>query len=141
VLVPIPLSPARLADRGFNQAQLVADACGREWRLPVRQVLVRDDGVHQRGASRAERIRQAPGAFRVVRDGPAPRLPLHAILVDDVVTTGATLAAAARALRAAGCARVGAVALARVTLTSATGRVGERQTHPRGHGHGTPGQG
>lgn len=122
-LVPVPLARERVAERGFNQAALLADALGREWCMPVRHLLERDDARHQRGASRADRLRQAPGAFRAAARAVHAGVPLHAVLVDDVVTTGATLSSAARALRAAGCPRVGAVALARVTLVPAPTRV------------------
>ncbi|MBL6633153.1 MAG: ComF family protein [Thermoleophilia bacterium] len=110
VLVPVPLAPRRLAERGFNQADLLAQRLADAWGVPMQPVLSRPDGAPaQRGAGAPARRRQVQGAFRAVR--PAP---LHAVLVDDVVTTGSTLSAAARALRTAGCARVGAVSLARV---------------------------
>lgn len=110
VLVPVPLAPRRLADRGFNQAALLAQHLAAAWGVPVQPVLHRPDNAPaQRGAGGSVRRRQVQGAFRAVHPP-----PLHAVLVDDVVTTGSTLSAAARALRAAGCARVGAVSLARV---------------------------
>ena len=110
VLVPVPLTRARLAERGFNQASLLATALGGAWAMPVAHALVRaDDGTHQRGASRSARAGQVAGAFAAA--GTAPH---HAVIVDDVLTTGATLTAAARALRLAGCARVGAITTARV---------------------------
>lgn len=112
VLVPIPQSPSRRRERGFNQAELLASQLAREWGLPVQGALMRpDDGRHQRGASRGARLGQVQGAFRA-----QGRAPHHAVLVDDVLTTGSTITAAARALRAAGSARVGAVVTARVVL-------------------------
>lgn len=119
VLVPVPCTHARLAERGFNQAALIARAVGREWGMGVDDVLARDAHARrQRGSSRTERLGQVQGTFR-----PTRAVPHHAVLVDDVLTTGATLTAAARALRAAGCARVGAVVTARVVLARGVTRV------------------
>jgi ComF family protein len=112
VLVPVPLGPARLRDRGFNQSALLARELGRRWGLPVAEALARvREGPDQRGAPRSARARQAAGAF-AARPGVPP--PAVAVLVDDVHTTGATLAACARALRRAGAGRVGALCVARV---------------------------
>lgn len=120
VLVPIPLAPDRHADRGFNQAALLAGALGRAWSTPVSDCLARAPGAGtQRGSRATTRRAQVQGAFAA-----RGAVPLHAVLVDDVVTTGATLTAAARALRRAGCARVGAVSLARVVLVDERTRVG-----------------
>jgi ComF family protein len=136
VLVPVPLGPRRQADRGFNQAEVISRHLAAVWGIPVAHALRRDDGPHQRGLARAARLARGGGAFRLEGD-----VPLHPVLVDDVITTGATLTAAARVLRAGGSARVGAVALARVTLAPPPARVGERKIHRGGHGHGAPGQG
>lgn len=112
VLVPVPLGPRRARERGFNQSMLLARALGRRWDRPVADVLARvREGPPQRGAARTARTRQASGAFAAAPGVPAPAV---AWLVDDVRTTGATLADCARALRAAGARRVGAVCLARV---------------------------
>lgn len=121
VLVPVPSTRARLAERGFNQAALLAAALGGSWGIEVHEVLARDGHgrVRQRGSSRTQRLGQVQGAFR-----PVSAVPHDAVLVDDVLTTGATLTAAARALRAAGCARVGAVVTARVVLARGVTRVG-----------------
>jgi predicted amidophosphoribosyltransferase len=112
-LVPVPLGRSRGRARGFNQSALVARALGEAWRLPVADgllVRVREEPP-QRGASRGARGRQAAGAF-AVREG--ARAPAEPWLVDDVLTTGATLAACAAALRRGGARRVGAVTFARV---------------------------
>jgi ComF family protein len=112
-LVPVPLARARERERGFNQALALARELADRWGAPVADVLVRvRDGPPQRGAGRAERARQVAGAFRV---RPGREAPARAWLIDDVHTTGATLAACARAMRRAGCGEVGACAFARVT--------------------------
>lgn len=109
-LVPVPLGPRRLAERGFNQSLLIARALAARWDRPVSEALARArEEPAQRGASATGRTRQAAGAF-TARGGPVPAL---AVLVDDVHTTGATLADCARALRAGGSRAVGAVCFAR----------------------------
>lgn len=113
VLVPVPLGPLRSRARGFNQSLLIARALSRAWARPVAEALVRTrEGAGQRGARAGARARQVSGAF-AVRPGASP--PAAAWLVDDVRTTGATLADCARALRTAGTPSVGAVCFARVS--------------------------
>jgi ComF family protein len=111
VLVPVPLGPRRLRRRGFNQSLLIARELARRWGLPVAEPLarVREEGA-QRGAGATARARQVAGAFALAGRLPVPGRPW---LVDDVHTTGATLADCARALRSGGARRVGAVCFAR----------------------------
>ncbi len=114
-LVPIPLAAARQRERGFNQAELIARELGRAWGLAVATPIQRvREAPAQRGSSVTERRLQVRGAFAADRATTPPAV----CLVDDVHTTGATLTACARALRAAGARRVGAVAFARVTRGS-----------------------
>jgi predicted amidophosphoribosyltransferase len=107
-LVPVPLHPARRRARPFNQSALIAAAISRRAGLPVADCLIRTGSKQtQVGRSRAARLSGA-GTIQA-----AARPPVRALLVDDVVTTGATLAACAAALRAAGTRQVGAIAFAR----------------------------
>jgi predicted amidophosphoribosyltransferase len=108
-LVPVPFARARRRSRGFDHAELLARALARRTGLPLRRALRRRGPlVRQTGAGRRARI--APARHRVVARGVAPRVSL---LVDDVHTTGATLSACARALRAAGGVDVRAITYAR----------------------------
>ena len=112
-LVPVPLHPARRRKRGFNQAEELAHAIARRTGLQVIDCLARSrGGAHatQVGMGRAERLSGLGGSIRM-RD--ATPVPLRVLLVDDVITTGATLAACARALTDAGVAEIAALAYAR----------------------------
>jgi predicted amidophosphoribosyltransferase len=109
VLVAVPTHPARRRRRGHDHAARLAGALGRRTGLAVAPCLARRGApAAQAGASRA--LRTAAGRLVVVVTAPAPA---HAVLVDDVHTTGATLEACARALRAGGSVRVTAVTYAR----------------------------
>ncbi len=108
-LVPVPLHPARMRYRGFNQSQLIAQSLSQLTNLPIRPLL-------RRTRNTAAQARQAPERRRTnVRDAFASvgRPPKRIILVDDVITTGATLAACASTLRAAGAEQIIGLALAR----------------------------
>lgn len=114
-IVPIPLGLKRLRERGYNQAWELARRVARHLGLPGQaDVLARlVDTPHQVGASREERHRNLAQALIVEPRWIEPMRGRRVALVDDVVTTGATVAAAARVLRQAGAAEVQAWMLAR----------------------------
>jgi ComF family protein len=111
VLVPVPVHPARRRERGYDQADLLALELGRAAHVPMARCLVRvRHTTKQHRLDRAARLRNLRDAF-AVRGPPTP--PHRVILVDDIVTTTATLEACASVLRAAGCEEVYGVAIAR----------------------------
>ncbi|GAF25996.1 predicted amidophosphoribosyltransferases [Moorella thermoacetica Y72] len=112
LVIPVPLTAARLQARTFNQAELLARALGRELGLAVSgQALARmRETAPQVGLSRRERWQNLAGAFQVQE--PALVKGHRLLLVDDVMTTGATAAACTGALLAAGAAVVEVVTLA-----------------------------
>jgi ComF family protein len=117
ILVPVPLHVRRLRERRFNQAALLARMLARSMNLPVfTTALARlRDTPMSRGMSRRQRAQNVRGAIRV-RSGAEARIKgAHILLVDDVMTTGATAEACARALRRAGARRIDIVTFARVT--------------------------
>jgi ComF family protein len=116
LLVPVPLHPRRLRQRGFNQAALIAIALAKETGVEVAlEHLVRRRATRPQSemSGRAERLRNVRDAFRVVPRRRAPIAGKRICLVDDVATTGATLGACARALRQAGACSVVALCVAR----------------------------
>jgi len=136
-LVPIPLGPARERERGYNQSERLARALGRWWRRPVVPLLVRArETTTQTALTPEARLANVAGAFetrngeRGTRNGrtgecSAFRVPSSAferplVLVDDVFTTGATLAEAARALEQAGARTVLAVTFGRAVVPDFT---------------------
>jgi ComF family protein len=110
-LVPVPVHPARRRQRGYNQAELLARALGRETGLPVLDLLVRHRATaRQHGLGRAARLHNLRGALALRRDAQPPSV---VILVDDILTTSATLEACAEVLRRHHCDRVFGLAVAR----------------------------
>jgi ComF family protein len=99
-IVPVPTATGRVRRRGYDQAKLLARGLARSNRALYVDCLMRSGQAHQVGASRQERLHQLASALRV-RNSSSVR-GKRIILVDDVVTTGATLEAAAVALKTAG---------------------------------------
>ena len=115
VIVPVPLHPNRLRERGYNQSELLADSLARRLnrRCDARSFIRTLDTEHQARLDREERLKNLKGAFAVA-DARFIR-GRTVLLVDDVMTTGSTLSFAAAALRAAGAARVWCATVARAT--------------------------
>lgn len=133
-LIPIPLARARLRQRGYNQSERLARALARTWRIPVTvDLLVRTrDTPTQTALTPGTRLANVAGAFEARIADCGWRIGNHSIksairnpqsmivLVDDVFTTGATLAEAARALEKAGATTIHAVTFARANIPDFT---------------------
>lgn len=115
VVLPVPLSPGRLQERGYNQAWLLARAAARPWRLP----LLADGLIRRRETARLmsldadERSEQIRGAFSVNPRRHTQIAGRHVAVVDDVLTTGATLNEIASTLWLAGAREVSVWVVAR----------------------------
>jgi ComF family protein len=122
VLVPVPLHWRRLWARRFNQAALLAQVISRITRVPaVNDVLVRVKATpHQVGLSRTERAENVQGAFRVSAKSRTQIAGRCVLLVDDVLTSGATADTCARALLRAGAGHVDVLVFARVVEATQT---------------------
>jgi predicted amidophosphoribosyltransferase len=104
MLVPVPLHRSRHRQRGYNQAEILAELLGRHWGWPVRSdLLVRTRATDQQAKldDPRDRARNLRGAFRSVC-GPGPGEPDTIFLVDDLITSGATVLAASGALASKG---------------------------------------
>lgn len=108
VLLPVPLAPARLRERGYNQAAVLASRLGRRLSVPSapRALLRLRDTPHQIALPREQRAANMRGAFAVEPLALGALRGRRVALVDDVMTTGATLGALAEVLHQAGCAEV-----------------------------------
>ena len=114
LVCPVPTAATRVRRRGFDQAELLARAVARVKSLPYRPCLVRQGNFDQIGKRRSERFKQMQSSFAV-----RPGVDLAGrtfLLVDDVLTTGATLEAAATTLRASGTRHVDTLVVARHLL-------------------------
>lgn len=120
-IVPVPLAPFRLLSRRFNQAQLLAAEVSKRSGKPLLSTVLRRSRATARqiGLTRRERERNVAGAFAVAPGSIASISGKSVLLIDDVMTTGATVSAASKALKQAGAARVDVLALALVSDWSA----------------------
>jgi predicted amidophosphoribosyltransferase len=106
-IVPVPTAPLRSMRRGFDPAGEIGAALADRLGVPLQPCLLRKGGGRQVGRRRAQRIGHPPEIEA------RAEVPRSVLLIDDVLTTGATLSACARALRSAGAVRVVAVTYAR----------------------------
>ena len=111
LVVPVPTATNRVRQRGFDHSVLLAQKIAQLLGMPVGRILIRLGQSRQLGAARPERLRQLMGSYKV-RD-PKKIVGRNVLLVDDVVTTGGTLNAAAKSLRKSGARRVDAVVFAK----------------------------
>jgi ComF family protein len=112
LVVPVPLHPARKRERGFNQAELLAQILSTRAALPFGNVLERIRyTTTQTAFDRAERMENLHNAFRLRKN--ADVRGLRVLLIDDVLTTGSTLSECARVLKAGGATSVHAATAAR----------------------------
>lgn len=112
-VVPIPTVPSHIRQRGYDHALLLAKSFTRRQKVPLQPLLRRISTTKQRDASRELRMQQAKKAFRVAGKIDPTKVYL---LIDDVITTGATLNSAAEKLREAGASEVWVAAVARQPL-------------------------
>lgn len=115
LVLPVPTASSRRRQRGYDQAVLLARELARELHLPTQKCLARLGQSRQVGTSRKLRLSQLEQAFRVT-DCRAVKGEC-VLLVDDVITTGATLEAAASVLKKAGAKQVDAVVFAQTALS------------------------
>lgn len=111
VLSPIPINRKKLLYRGYNQSELLANSLGKIMRLPVENILSRnlDARPNQAQLAKSERCKNIKGAFFI--KGPA-KIPERIILIDDVITSGATVEEATKVLKKGGAKKVVCVSLA-----------------------------
>ena len=120
LLVPVPLHPARMQERGFNQATALARYAGRMLEIPVLGAAVRRirNTPSQTALGVEQRHRYVSGAFGVAENSRRLVEAEHVAVVDDVMTTGSTLAELRAVLLAAGVRRVDTWAVARAGLSA-----------------------
>jgi len=112
LIVAVPLHPARQRERGFNQAELLAELLANRTAIPLRPILERIRYTKTQTAyDRAERMENLQDAFRLRKNANVRELRL--LLIDDVLTTGSTLSECARVLKEAGAISVHAATAAR----------------------------
>jgi ComF family protein len=111
LVVPVPTATSRVRQRGFDHSALLTRAVAKNLKLPYKNVMQRLGQSRQVGNTRSERFKQAEGKYLIMN--PSAVKNRNILLIDDVVTTGATLCSAAKTLRKAGAKRVDALVFAK----------------------------
>ena len=112
VIIPVPLHPKRLKERGFNQAELLAKTISKYYEIPVAAALERTKNTQaQFDLPRTERFKNISGAFKV--SDVKSVYNKNILLLDDIYTTGSTIAECSKALKTAGARRVEVLTLSR----------------------------
>jgi ComF family protein len=114
LIIPAPTASSRVRQRGYDQSLLLARQLSRTSGVPWASCLVRNGQAHQVGSDKELRLWQLQDAFRVRKASLLRNARI--LLVDDVITTGATIESVALVLKEAGATRVEALAFARPTL-------------------------
>ncbi len=116
VIVPVPLHKSRFVQRRFNQSILLAKGLAKHTGKPIEAFVLEKKRAteSQGGLNRKERFRNVGGVFKISPEKRTTIEGKRALLVDDVLTTGATASSCAKALKKAGALEVGVVAFARV---------------------------
>lgn len=108
--VAVTTTPARRRQRGYDQSELLARWTGKHLNIPYIPALIRIKNVHQIGAGREQRLQQSEGLYAAVK---ADQIrDKRILLIDDVITTGATMASATATLLEAGAQSVEGLAFA-----------------------------
>jgi ComF family protein len=110
VLCPVPTAPSRIRQRGFDHTKLITKKISKNLSLESSSILRRNTNTRQFGASRANRLKQMENEFYIAKDSEIKNKDI--VLVDDVVTTGATLSGCAKVLKKAGAKSVRALVFA-----------------------------
>lgn len=110
-IIPVPSATKRFRVRGYNPPSLIADYLSKQWQIPVNSSLARHGQVRQVGKSRRQRLEQLDNSYYVTSD--KALIGKSVLLIDDVITTGATLEHCALALKKSGVKRIDAAVIAR----------------------------
>ena len=116
ILVPIPLHPEKLKERGYNQSFELANVVGDSLEIPVREVLLKNGNIDMRALNWEERREAVQGLYSLMDNAQGQVHGQKVLLVDDVVTTGFTMSACASLIRDAGATSVNALVAGRTVI-------------------------